>query len=275
MRKTWILAVALGTTLVAATAFAGPRDVAIFVTRMGGDSATAQPYVDRFLRYVESTLGWPAASIKGQFLGSRKEAQGFIGTAQPGIGIMDPPLYYEMRKAWNLKPILQVESTDLNSRKFHVVVKDASITGLGGLAGKKLWTTLADYPKYLSKVVLGGADVSGITLKQIGQAGKGIRAVVRGDADATIVDDEQLSKIKEISGGADLRVIFSSGALPPIPVVVFGTGLPAGDQSALVKTMIAMCGTAKGGPICKEMFIGKFVPVDAAAFSAADKAFGE
>jgi ABC-type phosphate/phosphonate transport system substrate-binding protein len=243
---------------------------------MGGDSATAQPFIERFLRYLEGELGWPAASIKGSFLSTRREATTFVTGTQPGIGMLDPQLYFEMRKDWNLQPILQVESADLYSKKLNVVVKDPAISGLSGLAGRKLWTTLADYPKYLGKVVLDGkVDPSTITLKHIGQALKGVRGVLRGDCDATVLDNDQLAKAREIPGAQDLRVIHSSAALPPIPVVVFGTGLSGADKDALAKALLAMCGSAKGAPICKEMFIGRFKALDKAAFGDAEKKMGE
>jgi len=263
--------------LAAPGALAGPRDVAVNVTRLGGDSASAQPFIDEFLRYVESAVGWPAASTKGSFLVSKKEALAFIAGNKPGIGIVEPPLYFEMRKAWNLRPILQVESDDLVVKRLHVVVKDPGLKTLADLKGRRLWTLLADYPTYLSKVVLAGqVDASThFALKQVGQALKGVRGVIRGDCDAAVLDDEQLAEARKITGGQDLRAVFTSPALPPIPVVLFGAGLPEADRDALVKGMTAMCGTGKGGEICGRMHIGRFVPVDTTIFADAQKRYGE
>ncbi len=271
-----LAAVALWAILAAVPASAGPKDIAIHVTRLGGDSASAQPFVDRFLRYIEGKTGWTTGSTKGSFLVNRKEATAFVTGTKPGIGMMDPPLYFEMRKTWNLQPILQVESAELVSPRMHVVVKDPAIRTLSDLAGKRLWTLLADYPAYLSKVVLDGqVDASShFVLKQVGQALRGAKAVLRGDCEATILDDEQLAKAKEITGGQDLRAIYSSPALPAIPVVLFGTDLPPADRDALVKALKPMCGTPDGGAVCREMHIGRFVPVDAATFDAALGRFG-
>lgn len=276
MRR-FIIASAAVALLTAGTAVAGPMDIAINVTRLGGDSVSAQPYVDRFLRYIESKVGWAAGSMKGSFLMSRKEALPYVAATKPGIGMMDPPLYFEMRKTWQLQPVLQVESRELVSDRFHVVVKDPAIQGLADLKGKRVWTLLADYPAYLSGVVLDGkVDAArDFNLKQIGQALRGAKAVLRGDCDATILDDEQFAKAKEITGGQDLRAVFSSPRLPPIPVVFFGTGPAAADKDALIKVLKGMCSTPDGGAICKEMHVGRFVPVDAAVFGAAQTRFGD
>ncbi len=275
MRIRNVIPAAVLLTLCASAAWAGPRDIATYVTRLGGDSATAQPYIDKFLRYVETATGWPAASMKGSFLTSKKEALDYIAGAKPGIGMLEPQLYFELRKSQGLTPILQVESAELNSPRLNVVVKDPAIKGLADLKGKRLWTMLADYPRYLSKVVLGGqADAADFTLKQIGQALKGVRAVLRGDCDATVLDDEQLAKAKEITGGGDLRALYTSAALPPIVVVQFGSGAGV-DKDALVKALTGMCGSGTGAAICKEMHIGRFVPVNAAIFGDAQGRYGE
>jgi len=36
-----------------------------------------------------------------------------------------------------------------------------------------------------------------------------------------------------------------------------------------------MCSTEAGGAICREMHVGRFVPLDKAAFDAAQKLFGD
>ena len=257
------------------SAFAAPKDILIYVTRLGGDSATAQPYVDKFLRYIETEAGWPANSLNGTFSSSKKEALEYISSKNPALGIMDPPLYFEMRSTAKMTPILQVESKELVTKRFNVVVKDPAIKTLADLKGKKVWTTLADYPSYLSKVVLNGEVDAEKTfqLKQIGQGLKGVRCVIRGDCDATILDDEQLAAAGAIEGGKSLHAIYTSPALPAIPVVIFGSALSDTERAALVKVFKSMCGTAKGKEVCAEMHMGSLVPLDDAAFKNTTKLY--
>ncbi len=271
--RTWTFVTLL---LSALAVQAGPRDVAIHVTRLGGDRGSAQPYVDRLLRRLETLAGWPANASTGAFVASKKEALAFIGQAKPGFGMLEPGVYLEQRKALELTPLAQVESSELVSPRVHVVVKDPALKTLADLKGKRLWTTLGDSPRYLGAVVLEGKlDLAGVQLKAIGQALKGVRGVLRGDCDATTLDDDQLAKAREMTGGADLRVLATSPDLPAIPVVAFGKALPEADRAALVKALLALCDGAEGAAICKEMHIGRFVPVDAAALSRAESRYGE
>lgn len=255
----------------------GPRDVAINVTRLGGNSVLAQPYVDRFLRYVEGAAAWAPSSMQGSFLVNKRQVLEYVARNSPGIGIMEPPLYFEFRKAWQLQPILQTESQDLVSERLHLVVKDARFRTIADLRGKRLWTMLAEYPRYLSKVVLGGQvdAATHFTVGGIGKAMKGARGVLRGDCEATLLDDQQLAEARKIEGGSALRSIYTSHTLPPLPVVVFGTGLKPADRDLLARALTEMCNSPKGGGICRKMHIGRFAPLNAALFDSLQKLYGE
>lgn len=266
----------LGAALLLQTAagLAGPKDFAVYSTRLGGDSAQAQPYVDKLAQHLQSTTAWPQGSVKGLFFVSKKDVLAGLDQQKPGFAFVEPQLYFELM---GQKPevLAAVESAELNTAKLNVVVKDPAYKSLADLKGKKLWTTLADWPRYLGNVILDGkgpADKS-FELKQIGAVTKGARAVLRGEADATLLDDQQLEEMKKLEGGAALRTIYSSRKLPTLLVVALGTGLTPAERKALTKALLAMCGTPKGGEVCKEMRITQFVNVDMPTIKAAKEAY--
>ncbi len=267
-------ALALALVLAApATVQAGPQDFVVYISRLGGDTDTAKPYIAKFAAHLEKAMGWPAGSCKGAFFADKKEALAQIKKASPGFALLDPPLYFELRKAESLQPIAQLEGTEIVSAKLNVVVKDAALSSLDALKGKKLWTTLAESPAYLSKVVFDGkVDApKHFAMKRVGQALKAIRAVLRGDADAALIDDDQLAAAKKMQGGDKLKVAFSSPALPPLPVVVFGKVLKGAEAKKLGKVLTSLCGSKDGAAVCKEMRLTKIAPVKLERFSAAEK----
>lgn len=268
------LAVA-ATLATAVSAHAGPKDFIIFTPSLGGDAEQAKPYIDKFAQFIDTALGWSAGSAKGTFLSSRKEALAALDSVKPGFGVMEPALYLEVRAAHKAEVLAQVDSEELNSPKLHVIVKNPAYKSLADLAGKKLWTTLADSPKYLGYVVLDGKGPAEtrFALKSVGVFSKGVRAVLRGEADATLVNDQQLEAAKKMEGGGELRVIYDSPPLPGLVVVALDKALPAPQAQKLGKTLLAMCGEAAGGEICKEMHIRRFVPQNTAVLSAAQKQF--
>lgn len=253
---------------------AGGRDFIVYTTRLGGDAETAQPYIDRFAAHLEGLTGWPKASLKGRFAPGKKEALAYIESQKPGFGVLEPSLYLELRKSHKLTAIADVNGPDLNSPQLHVVVKDAAVKGLDDLKGKKVWTHLADVPDFLGKVVLDGKEPPDkrFALKQVSSAMKAARAVLRGEADAAILDDEQLAAAKKMEGGAALRSVFDSATLPPVVAVVFG-GTPPADQTTLSKSLVSLCEAKGGAEICKEMHIHNFTPPNPAVWSAAQKRY--
>jgi ABC-type phosphate/phosphonate transport system substrate-binding protein len=267
----------LAVLVAATTTIAGPKDIAIHLTRLGGNSVLAQPYVDSFLRYIESAVGWAPTAMAGSFHVSKKNAIAYVAKAQPGIGIMEPALYFEYRQAWQLQIILQAESRDLVADRLHVVVKDPGFKGLANLKGKRLWTTLADSPRYLSKVVLAGqVDAAAyFDLGFVHNALTGARGVLRGDCDAALLDEDQFAEAKEMEGGNHLRAIYDSPALPPLPVVVFGAALTAEERQALAKALLGMSGTSEGAAICRKMHIARFSEPDTALFADIQNRYGD
>jgi ABC-type phosphate/phosphonate transport system substrate-binding protein len=77
--------------------------------------------------------------------------------------------------------------------------------------------------------------------------------------------------MKEIA--PDLKVIWTSPALPPTPVVAFTKNATAEDRAAFQKALPKLCSDAKGKDVCGSMFIDTFAPVDKNAFSAAEKKY--
>lgn len=268
--KQTLLASCLFGLLGAAPAQAGPHDFVAYVTRLGGDSDVAQPYIDRFTKTIEAAMGWQSGSAVGKFFSTRKDTVAYIDSQKPVFGLMEPSLYLELRKERGLEPVAQTVSPDLSSPKLHVVVKDPAIKSVADLQGKRLFTALADAPRYLTTMIFAGTEVKDAAtffqLKPTRQAMRGVYAVLRGDAEATLLDDEQLAAARKIEGGQALRSLREARGLPPLPLVVFGKVIDAKERAKLTKVLHELCGTATGGPVCKEMRIVKFAPVDSVLF---------
>ncbi len=255
------------------TAFAGGRDFVAEHAGAGANAQNAQPYIDQFLRVAEQLAGWPANSAKGEWVDDLKSAEKAIAERKPGFAILDPEVFLELRKKEALEPIAEVKGKTFNKGHYNIVVKDPALKSAADLKGKKVSTNHASSPKYLDRVAFDGkVDVEkDFVLQRTAQPSKPIKDVEAGRADAAIIDDEQLAQMKEIA--PDLKVIWTSPALPPTPVVVFTKNATAADRAAFAKALPKLCDDAKGKPVCESMFIDKFAPVDKTAFTAAEKRY--
>jgi len=266
-------AIAIVAIFGASSAYAGGRDFVAEHAGAGANAKNAQPYIDQFLRIVEQMAGWPANSAKGEWVDDLKGAEKAIGERKPGFAILDPEVFLELRKKESLEPIAEVRGKTFNKGHYSLVVKDPALKAPADLKGKKVTTNHASSPKYLDRVAFDGkVDVEkDWTLQKTTQPSKPIKDVAAGRADAALIDDEQLAQMKEIA--PDLKVIWTSPALPPTPVVAFTKNATPADRAAVAKLLPKLCDDAKGKAVCESMFIDKFQPVDKAAYTEAAKKF--
>ena len=255
------------------TSFAGGRD---FIAEHAGAGATAQnaqPYIDQFLRITESMAGWPASSAKGEWVDDMKAAEKAIAERKPGFAILDPEVFLELRKKEALEPIAEVKGKTFNKGHYSLVVKDPALKTLADLKGKKVVSNHFASPKYIDKVAFDGkVDIEkDFVMAKAAAPSKPLKDVEAGRADAALIDDEQLAAMKEIA--PDLKVIWTSPALPPTPVVVFTKNATAADRAAFEKALPKLCASGKGKEVCESMFIDTFAPVDKNAFSMAEKRY--
>ena len=270
MKRTIAIVVCL---LSGGSSFAGGRDFIAEHAGAGANAQNAQPYIDQFLRITETTTGWPANSAKGEWVDDAKGAEKAIAERKPGFAILDPEVFLELRKKEALEPIAEVKGKTFNKGHYSLVVKDPALKTLADLKGKKVSSNHFASPKYISKVAFDGkTDVEkDFVIVKATAPSKPLKDVGAGRADAALIDDEQLAQMKEIA--PDLKVIWTSPALPPTPVVAFTKNASAADKAAFAKALPKLCKDPKGKEVCESMFIDTFAPVDKSAFTAAEKKY--
>lgn len=253
--------------------FAGGRDFIAEHAGAGANAENAQPYIDQFLRMTEQLTGWPANSAKGEWVDDLAAAEKAIAERKPGFAILDPEVFLELRKKDALEPIAEVHGKTFNKGHYSLVVKNPALKSLEDLKGKKVSSNHFSSPKYLDRVAFDGKiDVTrDFQMVRAAAPSKPLKDVENGRADAALIDDEQLAQMKEIA--PDLKVIWTSPALPPTPVVAFMKSSTPADRAAFEKALPKLCSDPKGKEVCESMFIDKFTPVDKAAFTAAEKKF--
>src|SRR6478735_11719615 len=250
MKRTIAIVVCL---LSGGSSFAGGRDFIAEHAGAGANAQNAQPYIVQFLRITETTTGWPANSAKGEWVDDAKGAEKAIAERKPGFAILDPEVYFELRKKEALEPIAEVKGKTFNKGHYSLVVKDPALKTLADLKGKKVSSNHFASPKYISKVAFDGKiDVAkDFVIVKATAPSKPLKDVGAGRADAALIDDEQLAQMKEIA--PDLKVIWTSPALPPTPVVAFTKNASAADKAAFAKALPKLC-EEKGKSVCESMF---------------------
>ena len=264
----------LGASAFSPAAKASSNEFIVQSGSTGGTSETAKPYLDQFAAYAQKALsGWKPISIA--FFTDRKPALAAIVEKKPGFGMLDVDVFLELHKREELTVLAAVEGPIHTRGHLHVVVKDPAIKTLEDLKGKILVSNQLQSPRYVSKVVFDGKiDAEKFfQLQPSPSPMRGLKAVDRGEAAATLVDDAQLSSMKTLPFGASLRAIFSSAALPPTPFVAYGKNTKAEERAQVQKMLYGMCADKSGAEVCKSLQITKFVKPDMAVYNEALKRF--
>ena len=257
-----------------AVAQAASNDFFVESASSGGTAETAKPYLDLFIGYAQKALsGWKP--ITAVFFGERKSLDAAILAKQPGFAMLDVDVFLELRKREELVVLAAVEGNIHALGHLHVVVKDPAIKTLDDLKGKILVSNHLQSPRFIGKVMFEGKldPVTFFQLQPSNSPMKGLKAVDRDEAAATIVDDQQLASMKTLPFGASLRSIFTSPALPASPFVAFGKTTKPDERLAVQKMLLGMCGDKKGAEVCKALQVTKFAKPDAAVFNEAMRRF--
>jgi ABC-type amino acid transport substrate-binding protein len=245
--------------LVSAPAFAANNDWVIESTAAGGTPETAKPYLDQLAAYAKGKLAG-FAPLNLMFFNDAKLANLAIDDKKPGFAMLDLDIFLERRVKDDLVVIANVEGAIHNRGHLHILVKDPAIKTVDDLKGKTIVSNQISSPKFLSKVMFGGKyDAEKFfVLQPTPSPLKGMKAVDRGEAAATIVDDQQLANMKSMPFASSLRTLYSSPALPATPFVAFGKVAKPDDRTAVQKMLYGMCSDANGAPVCKNLQVTKF-----------------
>lgn len=252
-----------GCLALCGVAHAASNDFIVENANSGATPETAKPYLDQFAAYAQPRLpGWKPLTFS--FFSERKSAEVGIETSHPGFGMMDLDMFLDLQMKDDLIVLASVQGNMISRGHLHVLVKDPAIKSMNDLKGKTIATSHVKSAKFLSRVVFQGKyDEKAFNLEPVPPGLRGMKAVDRGEAAATIVDDYQLSQIKT-TPYASLRKIYSTPALPPTPFVAFGKVTKPEERLAVQKMLYGMCSDPKGAEVCKSLQISKFEkPVDA------------
>ena len=260
--------------LVAAVAWAAPRD--LMVVRPGGaaPSEESQTQINRLLAELGQRAGWPAGSAKASYFNQADDAIQMIKSAKPGFVLTTPGFFLAHREEFGLAPVNQllVGGSDVNH--YYLVAKKGGLKSIDELKGKKLAGAPLSEAAFVERVVLArkfkfGKDVTVEYLRGL----TALRKLSEGGVDAVVIDDKEKEALPGLPFAGDLQVIYTSQAIPnPGLMSVKGTTKPE-DAAAINKAAKGFCDAGEGKAICETYGITGFKVPPAGVFEALIKAY--
>jgi len=220
------LLAALALTALASPAARAADPVHFVVLLEGGlgGGSQAQGYVDRFVQSFAKRCAWPdAASL---FTNSRERALAYVASDKPQLGLMSLGAYLALADRQGLTVVGQAEAKAAGGRRYHVVAKRGAT--LADCKGQTLASNHLDDPRFVDAIVFAGAaHLADFTLVEARRPVLTLKKVIRDEAQCALIDDAQAATLATVEGGAELKTLWSSAELPPLPIVAFPNATPA------------------------------------------------
>ncbi|MCB9730735.1 MAG: hypothetical protein H6746_19850 [Deltaproteobacteria bacterium] len=270
---TLTLCAALGLALCATAASA--RTTSLLFCDDGGPGNTSQaaPKVEQFLRHIERTVGVEGGSLTGEYHTDAAGCVAYFDAKRPEVAVVDLATLLRHGTAWKLSPVAHVGEPA--PARYYVLARKGTVTDLSALDGKTVIAALPDDRAYLSKIVLDGKGSPDTwKLSFTARPLKGLRAVAREEADATIVDAATYAHLSELALPTALVSIYESPSLPRLTMVAVGQNGGAPDLVArLTKNLDALC-KGEGKELCQQLQVDKVQKAESSRFESLRRSYG-
>lgn len=245
---------ALGLTVLsfAGEAAAG-EPVRFLICQPGGpDLAKEQKVVvERLYRYLEKKTGLADGQIEGVYTNTRKDCEKALKD-KPSVFFPSLPIFMEYRRAMNLEAVAQLKIDGKVRDHFYIMASKGSGLTLEALAGKTLTGTHLDSAKFVDDIVFDGrVKLADVKLDRQRRGLRAIRNVLRGKADAVLLDGTQYRALQGTRFEGELEVVHVSKDVPTPPISIVTGRAPKGFGRKLAQALTAMVADPEGQSVLR------------------------
>jgi ABC-type phosphate/phosphonate transport system substrate-binding protein len=250
------------------TAPSSPVTVLICYPGGAARSQDAQSATDTMLRVVEEGGDWTPGSMTSLFTTRIKECETHLDEDKPHFAITTLGTFLAYRERLDLIPLVQPVINGSSSEKYRIVVRKGTFTSIEELKGKTLGGSFVEETLFLKRVILQGKvdPASFFILKGSGRALRSLRALVKGDLDAVMVNSQQYRALGSLPFASEIAVAFTSAEVPLVGLVANGKRTTEDERNRFSQGLAKMCEHRDGRQLCELFGIERFIPADEQAF---------
>jgi hypothetical protein len=255
------LASTILTTLLATAALAAARPTAaaerslelvVANENLALAGAALEPSLASMARRIEELTGWPKGSLRTKAFARPAEALAHIKKERSAFAILPVHELLEGRVPLKLEVLGRAVGPEgAQLAVTSVTRKPPPFEGIANAAGKRVATTDAHDPIWITMMFDGNLDARGLQFLETPTTDAAVQAVVDKKADLALVPEgpwvTTYERRTEPTG--DLTWAFRSGTMPPSAVVAVGKHVSAADKQKLAASVDRICRDG-GGAAC-------------------------
>ena len=251
---------ALAAVLCAASSAQAAEPIAFLICQPGGPQLNDEQkaVMAPLFRHLEKKLGLEDGQFQHRYENSARGCDKALAD-KPAVILPSVPIFVEKRRALNLMPVAQLKVNGQTRDHFYVMTSADAEFGLAGLIGKTVMGTHLDSPRFLADGVFGGeVKPEQLVLKPTKTAVRAINRVIRGRADAVVLDGTQYRALDGSRYEQKLKLLHTSPLVPTPPVTVVEGRVPADFARRLGRALVGMAADPGGQKVLKAFKIEGF-----------------
>ncbi len=235
---------------------AAQRELVIGNEACLGAGAYLPSNMEAFVRRVEEVVGWPRGSLRGKAFAKPAEALAYIRKNKVAFAILPVHQFVQARKELKLEVL---------GRAVGLEGADLAYWGVSGKGpvpyqhieeypGLRLATTDIQDLQWLNVMFEANVDpAKHFKLMEVPSDNAAIDAVASGKADVALVYESAFRVVRpRIGEGQDFKWVYTSGGIPPFPILSVGKFSTPGDRQKFQGGLEKIC-RDKGGDACARM----------------------
>jgi hypothetical protein len=273
---------AFGLACLVSIASAQAEPVGLVIVYPGGPDAGGEgkKLADELGEHLAASVNLKASDFAGQYFNDAPAALTYLKVHKDAFILGGLGFFLAERKTLKLVPLARLRTnaggTETVFEEFFVVVRKGSFANLDALKGKTLWgSVLYDDARYVDRLAFGGKMQACVSFvcKPTPRPLSAIRKLDSGEADAVLLNRAQLAALKPMPLFEKLQIIYSSGSLPTVGLMMIDTPRTRPLRDKIVEAVSKLCASARGTTVCQTFGITGFDPVTEEDLGAAIKKY--
>ncbi len=255
-------------------ALAGPGYLVFCAPGYPGNTAEAQPTMDRFAAGVAAAAGWDPGAFAAVYHESGPAGLERLGADDAVVAVVTLPFYLKHRLELGLEPVLAAVAVGDGQGAWSLVAAKGRLNSPADLAGWTVTGLPAYHPALVRGPVLSGwGDLPDDTVVEFtSRALSALRKASRGDTVAVLLDQVQVAALPSLPYAETLEVVHTSGAMPTSLLCAVGKRLPADRLNRLVEGMRKLHEDKEGVALLETIRMERFVDLDLSALQRVTEA---